>query len=50
MGQDALEVTARTAGFVLVLTGAVLIPAPMRAADAVSEHPSPATEAAPTAG
>ena len=40
MGRDALEVTARTAAFVLVLTGAVLIPAPARAADAVNDDGS----------
>jgi hypothetical protein len=33
MGRDALEVAARTAGFVLVLTGAASMPAPARAAD-----------------
>jgi drug/metabolite transporter (DMT)-like permease len=49
MGRDALEVTARTAGFVLVLAGAVLMPAPMRAADAVREDASPTTGAAATA-
>jgi drug/metabolite transporter (DMT)-like permease len=37
MGKDGLEVAARTAGFVMVLAGAVLMPAPVRAADAVSE-------------
>jgi drug/metabolite transporter (DMT)-like permease len=37
MGRDALEVAARTAGFVLVLAGAVLMPAPQRAAGAVKE-------------
>jgi drug/metabolite transporter (DMT)-like permease len=37
MGRDALEVAARTAGFVLVLTGAVLMPAPARAADAIAD-------------
>jgi multidrug transporter EmrE-like cation transporter len=37
MGRDALEVAARTAGFVLVLTGAVLMPAPAQAADAIND-------------
>jgi multidrug transporter EmrE-like cation transporter len=37
MGRDALEVAARTAGFVLVLTGAVLMPAPAQAADAIKD-------------
>jgi multidrug transporter EmrE-like cation transporter len=37
MGSDALEVAARTAGFVLVLIGAVLMPAPSRAADAIKD-------------
>jgi drug/metabolite transporter (DMT)-like permease len=40
MGRDALEVTARTAAFVLVLTGAVLMPAPARAADAINDDGS----------
>jgi drug/metabolite transporter (DMT)-like permease len=44
MGSDALEVAARTAGFVLVLTGAVLMPAPARAAEAIGD------DAAPTVG
>jgi len=35
MGRDPLEVAARIAGFVLVLVGAVLMPAPVRAAHAV---------------
>jgi multidrug transporter EmrE-like cation transporter len=48
MGRDALEVVARTAGFVLVLAGAVLMPAPVRAADAVGENASVAAELAPT--
>jgi hypothetical protein len=39
MGRDALEVAARTAGFVLVLAGAVLMPAPVRAAGAVGGSP-----------
>jgi multidrug transporter EmrE-like cation transporter len=50
MGRDALEVVARTAGFVLVLVGAALMPAPARAADAVTEDATMAAEAAPTAG
>jgi multidrug transporter EmrE-like cation transporter len=50
MGRDALEVIARTAGFVLVLAGAVLIPAPMRAAGAVAEDASSPAEAAASAG
>jgi multidrug transporter EmrE-like cation transporter len=37
MGTDALEVAARTAGFVMVLAGAVLMPAPVRAADAIKD-------------
>jgi multidrug transporter EmrE-like cation transporter len=37
MGSDALEVAARTVGFVLVLTGAVMMPAPARAAGAINE-------------
>jgi drug/metabolite transporter (DMT)-like permease len=36
MGREPLEVTARIAGFVLVLVGAVLMPAPVRAARAVT--------------
>jgi multidrug transporter EmrE-like cation transporter len=40
MGRDALEVAARTAGFVMVLAGAVLMPAPVRAADAVKDDQS----------
>lgn len=39
MGRDSLEVVARTAGFVLVLAGAVLMPAPVRAAGAVAGGP-----------
>ena len=35
MGRDALEVVVRTAAFALVLTGAVLMPAPSRAAGAI---------------
>ncbi len=35
LGNDALEVAARTFAFVLVLAGAALMPAPVRAADAV---------------
>jgi multidrug transporter EmrE-like cation transporter len=35
MGRDALEVSARVVGFVLVLTGAAMMPAPTRAADAI---------------
>jgi drug/metabolite transporter (DMT)-like permease len=41
MGREPLEVTARIAGFVLVLVGAVLMPAPVRAAHAVA-GPTPA--------
>ncbi len=37
MGRDALEVATRTAAFVLVLTGAVLMPAPARAAGAIND-------------
>ena len=47
MGRDALEVAARTAGFVLVLTGAILMPAPARAADAMKDD-SPNTGVAAT--
>jgi multidrug transporter EmrE-like cation transporter len=45
MGSDALEVIARAAAFVMVLGGAALMPAPVRAADAVSrqEQAIPAT-------
>ena len=45
MGSDALEVIARAAAFVMVLGGAALMPAPVRAADAVSrqERAIPAT-------
>ncbi len=38
MGSDALEVIARAAAFVMVLGGAALMPAPMRAADVVSRQ------------
>ena len=38
MGNDALEVIARAAAFVMVLGGAALMPAPVRAADAVSRQ------------
>src|SRR5215216_2629614 len=38
MGSDALEVIARAAAFVMVLGGAALMPAPVRAADAVSRQ------------
>jgi hypothetical protein len=41
MGREPLEVTVRIAGFVLVLVGAVLMPAPVRAAHAVT-GPTPA--------
>jgi hypothetical protein len=41
MGREPLEVAARIAGFVLVLVGAVLMPAPVRAAHAVT-GPTPA--------
>jgi hypothetical protein len=41
LGREPLEVTARIAGFVLVLVGAVLMPAPVRAAHAVT-GPTPA--------
>jgi drug/metabolite transporter (DMT)-like permease len=37
MGRDALEVAARTAGFILVLVGAVLMPAPEQAAGAIKD-------------
>jgi hypothetical protein len=36
LGSDALEVSARTVSFAMVLTGAALIPAPVRAARAVT--------------
>lgn len=39
MGRDALEVAARTVGFAMVLAGAVLMPAPVRAADMVGDGP-----------
>jgi drug/metabolite transporter (DMT)-like permease len=45
MGREPLEVAARIAGFVLVLVGAVLMPAPVRAAHAVRGR-TPAREAA----
>jgi hypothetical protein len=35
MGDDATQVVARTVAFVMVLGGAALMPAPMRAAHAV---------------
>jgi hypothetical protein len=41
MGRDPLEVAARIAGFVLVLVGAVLMPAPLRAAHSLG-GPTPA--------
>jgi hypothetical protein len=41
LGREPLEVAARIAGFVLVLVGAVLMPAPVRAAHAVG-GPTPA--------
>ncbi len=41
LGRDPLEVAARLAGFILVLVGAVLMPAPVRAARAVG-RPTPA--------
>jgi uncharacterized membrane protein len=41
MGRDPLEATARIAGFVLVLVGAVLMPAPVRAAHSI-RGPTPA--------
>jgi hypothetical protein len=37
MGSDALEVIVRTAAFAMVLAGAALMPAPVRAAEAVTE-------------
>ncbi len=46
MGRDALEVGARTAGFVLVLVGAALMPAPARAADAIGDEGAPGIGAA----
>jgi drug/metabolite transporter (DMT)-like permease len=48
MGRDTLEVAARTAGFVLVLTGAVLIPAPARAAAAMQDDRSKSVGVAAT--
>ena len=48
MGRDALEFVARTAGFGLVLAGAALMPAPVRAADAVTGDASVAGAVAPT--
>jgi drug/metabolite transporter (DMT)-like permease len=41
MGREPLEVIARIAGFILVLAGAALMPAPVRAAHAVAS-PTPA--------
>jgi len=38
MGDDALEVIARSAAFVMVLAGAALMPAPVRAADSVTQR------------
>ena len=38
MGNDALEVIARGVAFAMVLGGAALMPAPMRAADAVGRR------------
>ncbi|MEA2405205.1 MAG: hypothetical protein QOE08_1852 [Thermoleophilaceae bacterium] len=46
MGRDAVEVAARTAGFILVLTGAALIPAPARAAEAIGDDGAPGIGAA----
>jgi hypothetical protein len=40
MGSDALEVIVRTAAFAMVLAGAALMPAPVRAADAVAKPPA----------
>ncbi len=40
MGREPLEVAARIAGFALVLTGAALMPAPVRAAHAVASPAS----------
>lgn len=45
VGTGALEIIGRMLAFALVIAGAALIPAPVRAADAssnVSEHPGPA--------
>jgi multidrug transporter EmrE-like cation transporter len=42
MGRDALEASARSAAFLMVLGGAALIPAPVRAAEAVKQ-PAQAT-------
>jgi hypothetical protein len=39
MGRGPLEVAARIGGFVLVLAGAALMPAPVRAAHAVGAPP-----------
>lgn len=47
MGTDALEVIVRTAAFVLVLTGAVLMPAPTRAAGAVESRAPASVEPTP---
>lgn len=40
MGRDTLEVVARTIAFVLVLGGAALMPAPVRAVDAMKDEPA----------
>ena len=48
MGRDALEVAARTAGFILVLTGAVLMPAPEQAAGAIRDDSGASVDVAAT--
>ncbi len=40
LGKDALVVIARVTAFVLVLVAAVLMPAPVRAGEAMEEKPS----------
>lgn len=49
LGKDALEVIARCAGFALVLTGSVLMPAPTRAVEAVKPNEAPVGTAAAAA-
>jgi drug/metabolite transporter (DMT)-like permease len=49
LGNDALEVGARLVGFVLVLTGAAMMPAPTRAADAIKDEAAPEVSAAASA-
>jgi hypothetical protein len=52
LGNDALVVGVRVAAFALILAGAALIPAPVRAGDALEESAvepaSPTTRPAPS--